>query len=199
MVYHQDKKRSYWQCQRCQFVYVPGRYWLVPDAEKSEYDLHENSLSDAGYLRFLRRLGDPLINYLPPQSTGLDFGCGPAPLLAKWLAEQGYQMSRYDKFYAPEADVFNARYDFICATEVVEHLRNPGLTLQALWSCLNDRGVLALMTKRVQNLQAFSRWHYKNDPTHIGFFSENSFNWLAEHWRAELRFPAADVALFIRR
>lgn len=108
-------------------------------------------------------------------------------------------MSRYDKFYAPEADVFNTRYDFICATEVVEHLRNPGLTLQALWSCLNDRGVLALMTKRVQNLQAFSRWHYKNDPTHIGFFSENSFNWLAEHWRAELKFPAADVALFIRR
>lgn len=199
MFYLQDKKREYRQCERCRFVFVPERFWLSADAEKREYDLHENNLQDPGYLAFLRRLADPLAERLKPCSKGLDFGCGPAPMLANWLTQLGHEVAVYDKFYAPDDRVFTSRFDFICSTEVVEHLRNPGLTLNGLWSCLTSEGVMALMTKRVKDRDAFSRWHYKNDPTHIGFFSEQSFQWLAQQWRAEVDFPAADVVIFTRR
>lgn len=178
---------------------MTAQFWLNERAERREYDLHENSLTDEGYLRFLRRLGDPLVERLAPTARGLDFGCGPAPLLAHWLRDQGFEVAVYDKFYAPDGAVFQKKYDFICATEVAEHLRRPGLTLPALWSCLKPGGMLALMTKRVKDVSAFAGWHYKNDPTHIGFFSESSFNWLARCWRAEVVFAAADVVLFIRR
>lgn len=163
------------------------------DREKAEYDLHENSETDTGYLRFLRRLGDPLVAKVQPCAQGLDFGCGPGPVLQQWLLAQGYQVRVYDKFYAQDARALQLDYDFICATEVVEHLAQPGLTLVALWQRLTPGGVMALMTKRVIDQQAFSRWHYKNDPTHITFFSDASFVWLAETLGAELTFEGRDV------
>ena len=46
---------------------------------------------------------------------------------------------------------------------------------------------------------AFAGWHYKNDPTHICFFSRDTFNWLAARWGAELEFIANDVIIFTRR
>jgi hypothetical protein len=51
------------------------------------------------------------------------------------------------------------------------------------------------MTKRVIDQAAFARWHYKNDQTHVCFFSEASFNWLAECWGTTATFVDKDVAL----
>ena len=42
------------------------------------------------------------------------------------------------------------------------------------------------MTKRVLDHEAFSRWHYKNDPTHVCFFAVQTFEWLASLWGASL-------------
>ena len=52
------------------------------------------------------------------------------------------------------------------------------------------------MTKLVIDAEAFSRWHYKNDQTHISFFSRETLQWLATHYQAELNFFANDVAIF---
>ena len=197
--YFSDRKRRYRQCSHCRFVFVPVEFHLSACAEKGEYDLHENHLDDPGYLKFLSRFAEPLSARLAPGSYGLDFGCGPVPALAHVLQQQGHRVTTYDKFYAPDSAVFSRQYDFICATEVAEHLRRPGLTLTALWQCVRPGGWLGLMTKRVTDRAAFSRWHYKNDPTHIGFFSLDSFDWLAGHWGADMEAPAPDVALFKRR
>lgn len=198
MDYHRDHKREYRQCTHCRLVFVPENYYLHPSAEQAEYDLHQNDLADAGYLKFLRRLADPLVSRLKPGARGLDFGCGPGPALQQWLIRQGFEVAVYDKFYARDGGVLLQHYDFICATEVVEHLRNPGLVLTALWQQLLPGGVLALMTKRVVSPAAFSRWHYKNDPTHIAFFSEDSFLWLAQQLQAECEFIGPDLVFFTR-
>jgi len=43
--------------------------------------------------------------------------------------------------------------------------------------------------------QAFEKWHYKNDPTHICFFSRPTFRWLASAWQARIEFIGRDVIL----
>jgi hypothetical protein len=53
------------------------------------------------------------------------------------------------------------------------------------------------MTKRVSNQAAFSHWHYKNDPTHVRFYSEQTMHFVAQTFKREVRFVAADVALFV--
>ena len=193
-----DSRREYIACGRCALVYVPGQYHLSPELEQAEYDLHENSPADPGYRRFLSRLAQPLSERLAPASRGLDFGCGPGPTLSLMLEELGHSMSLYDLYYFPEATVLDAGYDFITATEVVEHLRQPGLVLARLWSLLPAGGWLAVMTKLVRDRQAFASWHYKNDPTHLCFFSRPTWCWWAAENSAELEFIGADVILLRR-
>lgn len=188
-----DRRRDYLRCRHCALVHVPSHFWLTPDAERAEYDKHENDPNDAGYRRFLSRLSTPLSAMLHERSGGLDFGCGPGPTLSVMLEEAGHRMALYDKFYYRNESVWDTQYDFICATEVVEHLAQPQVVLRYLWSHLQAQGLFGVMTKVVTSQQAFSRWHYKNDPTHIVFFSVESFAWLARFWRAECVQVAADV------
>ena len=49
------------------------------------------------------------------------------------------------------------------------------------------------MTKRVGQAEV-ANWHYKNDPTHVAFFSDDTLP-ARRHWAAELRMIGADVAL----
>lgn len=190
-----DQRRAYLRCNQCSLVFVPSEYHLSPAAEKAEYDLHRNDPADIGYRKFLWRLFQPLCDRLPAGTKGLDFGSGPGPTLSLMLAEAGFDMAVYDPIYAPQEVVLKNRYDFIACSEVVEHFRMPGREFGTLWQLLEPGGWLGIMTKLVLDQQAFSRWHYKNDPTHISFFSRETFSFLAEHFSADLQFVGSDVIL----
>lgn len=190
-----DNRRDYFRCGRCALVFVPPQQRVSPEREKAEYDLHQNTPDDPGYRRFLSRLFEPLCERLPSGSRGLDFGCGPGPTLSVMFAEAGFPMAVYDPFYADDPRVFSHHYDFITATEVAEHLHRPGRELERLWECLRPGGTLGLMTKLVRDRAAFAGWHYKNDLTHVCFFSQETFRWLATRWGAELELIGSDVIL----
>ena len=195
-LFHRDPQRDFHRCKQCALVFVPTANHLSADDEKGYYDLHQNSPLDAGYRTFLERLAKPLLQQLKAASQGLDFGSGPGPTLSLMLEEAGHRVDLYDPFYAPLETVFTRQYDFICSSEVVEHLKAPGFELKRLWSLLRPSGVLAIMTKRVIDQSAFARWHYKNDPTHIVFFSEQTLHWLGRQWHVEPVFYGADVVFF---
>lgn len=188
-----DSKREYMRCQTCALIWVPSRFHVSVDLEKAEYDLHENNSNDLGYRKFLGRLATPLLAQLGPESCGLDFGSGPGPTLSLMMQEAGHLVDIYDLYYANDSSIFEQSYDFITATEVVEHLRIPKLELDRLFGMLRPGGVLAIMTKLARDVQAFSSWHYKNDKTHIAFYSEDTFRWLARTWNCQVKFIAADV------
>jgi hypothetical protein len=191
-----DAKRDYWRCQNCCLIYVPKSFHLHPRDEKNHYDLHQNNPNDQGYRRFLGRLFEPLVKRLAPTASGLDFGCGPGPTLSVMFAEKGHSVRLYDLYYARDMQALNQYYDFITATEVVEHLSAPGDVLNQVWSLINPGGYLGVMTKLALDKEAFRRWHYKNDPTHISFFSVATFNWLGQQWGAVPEFIGDDVILF---
>lgn len=196
--YYNDFKRSYLRCTQCQLVFVEPSQRLEPAAERAEYALHQNSPEDLGYRRFLSRLMDPLLPLLQPQSQGLDFGCGPGPTLSVMLEEHGHTVALYDVFFYPDRSVLDQAFDFITATEVVEHLHAPGAVLTDLFQRLKPGGLLGIMTKRVRSRDAFANWHYKNDPTHVCFFHEDSFTWLAQHLNATLNIIGDDVVILQR-
>jgi SAM-dependent methyltransferase len=196
--FHRDKRRSYWRCDVCKLTFVPKAYFLSEVDEKAEYDLHLNSPDDQGYRKFLNRLALPMQELLPPQSHGLDFGSGPGPTLSVMFEEAGYKMTIYDKFYADIPERLEQHYDFITATEVVEHLQTPKTSLEQLWQCLKPDGYLGIMTKLARDREAFANWHYKNDLTHVTFFSRETFIWLAAKWHAELKFIGKDVIILRR-
>ncbi|MEM7033300.1 MAG: class I SAM-dependent methyltransferase [Chloroflexota bacterium] len=195
-LFHQDQQREYHRCKACLLVFVLPQYFLSSEAEKAEYDLHQNSPEDHGYRRFLSRLFTPMEQRLSPNSEGLDFGSGPGPTLSVMLEEVGHTVQLYDHFYAQNPDAFTQSYDFITATEVVEHLHQPHQELNRLWACLRAGGYLGIMTKLVRDQAAFATWHYKNDLTHVCFFSHTTFECLAEVWQAMLHFEGADVIIF---
>ena len=191
-----DRKRHYLGCDVCGLVFVPPHLHLSPQEERAQYSLHRNDPSDMAYRRFLARLFDPLEPRLAAGAEGLDFGCGPGPTLSVMFEEKGYRMSLYDKYFAPQPHVLRHSYDFVTATEVVEHLAEPGRELARLWSLVRPGGWLGIMTKLVLSRRAFRSWHYKNDPTHISFFSERVFKWQGEKWMSPPEFRGADVILF---
>ncbi|WP_281647420.1 class I SAM-dependent methyltransferase [Parendozoicomonas sp. Alg238-R29] len=190
-----DKYREYLRCQECELVFVPKAWHLSPTDEKACYDLHENVDGDPGYQRFLFRMFSPITELVAPPATGLDFGCGPGPVLAEMFAEAGYSMNVYDLYYADNPDVLDRTYDFVTSTEVVEHLGNPRDVLARLLDMVKPGGFLGLMTKLVKNQEAFQNWHYIRDKTHISFFSRETFQWFANQTGCELEFVGNDVIL----
>lgn len=193
--FHRDRRRPYRRCGRCALVFVPEQYRLDRAAEFAEYERHENDPTDPGYRRFLARLAVPLLERVAVGERGLDFGCGPGPALARMLTEAGCEVSLYDSFYHPRRDLLSGCYDFITATEVVEHLHHPGRELALLWSLLRPGGWLAIMTKQVLDADTFAGWHYKNDPTHVCFFSRSTWLWWAAQRDCMPEFLGADVIL----
>ena len=191
-----EDHRKFFRCKVCALVFVPPQHFLSPAAEKAEYDKHQNSAQDPRYRAFLSRLQEPLLQRLAPQCHGLDFGSGPGPTLSVMFQEAGHLMEIYDPFYAPDHGVLGRKYDFITASEVVEHLHDPRAELDRLWGCLKPGGLLGIMTKRVIDADRFARWHYKDDPTHVCFFSPATFHWLAERWQATFVMPANDIVIF---
>ncbi len=194
--YHRDRRRDYWQCPRCRLVFVSPAARPDPDRERAEYDLHDNRLDDPGYRRFLARLFEPMAARVPAPARGLDFGCGPGPALAAMFREAGYSMALFDPFYAPDRGVLGpAAFDFITSSEVFEHLHRPGEELEALLGWLRPGGWLGVMTQRVIGRRAFAGWRYKDDPTHVCFFSEATFEWIAAEYGLELEVRERDVVL----
>ena len=194
--FYKDKFREYLCCASCDFVFVPKVYHLSKTDEKLRYDTHNNDPYDDRYRAFLSQLLKPLLERIPEKSSGLDFGSGPGPTLSLMLEEYGHTMELYDKFYADNDSVFDKKYDFITATEVLEHLSEPMEEISRLSGILSNQGYLAVMTQILTSQIDFSSWYYKNDPSHIGFFTKKSLNFLASYLNIEVSFISERVVFF---
>lgn len=191
-----DPHREYWVCSQCKLVFVPPEQHLSAAQEHQHYLLHNNDLTDPGYRRFLQRLASPLLVALGQTSlSGLDFGCGPGPLLAEMCREAGHHMRVWDPFFAKDPSALQQQYDFVTCTEAIEHFVKPANEWQLWLHLLKPGATLAIMTSHYPPLPQFANWHYKRDPTHISFFCAETFQFLAQRDQMSVSFPAKDVVL----
>jgi SAM-dependent methyltransferase len=187
--------RAYGRCDRCEATFLFPEQRPSIEAERAEYALHQNAEGDAGYRAFLARVATPLLQRLPPGCHGLDYGCGPGPVLAGMLREAGHTVVLYDPLFHPDSAALDTTYDFITCTEVAEHFHDPAAEFRRLDGLLRPGGWLALMTRFQTDDARFANWHYRRDPTHVVFYREATLRWLAHHhgWQAEV--PCANVML----
>lgn len=187
--------RSYLRCDTCEATFLDPAHFLNIEQERAEYERHQNLPGDAGYVGFLKRVADPLLDRLTPGSQGLDYGCGPGPVLAQLLRDAGHAVALYDPFFHPDAAPLQATYDFITCTEVIEHFRAPAHEFRRLDALLKPGGWLALMTCFQTDDTRFAQWHYRRDPTHVVFYREATLAHIARRLGWHMRVPERNVAL----
>ncbi len=186
----------YAECATCALISLDPAQRLTPLGEVMRYAEHRNLDDDERYADFLRRLVDPVQQRLPPGVRGLDFGCGPTPLIGRLLSEAGFPTASFDPVFAPDESLLNARYDFITCSEVVEHLYTPAETFAQFGTMLAGGGLLGVMT-RFHGVEApFHAWWYRRDPTHVCFYAERTMRWIADRHGWTLDIPRPHVALF---
>ena len=191
-----DHDRAYLRCETCALVFVPPRQHPTPAEERERYLWHRNE-ADEGYVSHLRRLVDPLTARLRPKTRGLDFGCGPEPVLGRLLEDDGFPTASYDPLFRADEALLTTCYDFITCSEVLEHLRDPRETLGRLDALLAADGVLGVMTRLYDGVD-FGSWWYRRDVTHVCFYAADTLRWIAD-WRGwRLERPSPDVTLFSR-
>ena len=163
--------------------------------EHEHYLRHNNDPRDPGYRRFLARLAQPLLQRLAPGSRGLDYGCGPGPALAAMLGEEGHRVALYDPFFYPDPAPLAESYDFITCSEAAEHFHQPAAEFRRLAAMLRPGAWLALMTCFQTDDHAFPAWHYHRDPTHVVFYREFTFRFIAAVHGLACEIPRKDVVL----
>ena len=198
-LYYEDRLRIYYQCRECSLVFVPPEYLPVPEKEKERYEHHNNNAADPGYIKFLERLYLPLKERIVPGASGLDYGCGPEPVLSGMFRKAGFNMTEYDYFFCPDPSFREGEYDFIAVCETAEHFHHPGKEFRLIWSLLKATGWLGVMTDRDFNRKKFSGWYYKEDSTHVCFYSDETFRYLGRLWGSDPVFLSGNTVLFRKR
>ncbi|PIK14991.1 class I SAM-dependent methyltransferase [Halobacteriovorax sp. JY17] len=199
ILHYENKKKVFFRCNTCKLIFAPKERLLNTAEEVEIYDLHENDPNDINYVNFMERILTPLRDHLPYGSHGIDFGCGPGPVVKTILSKENFKISEYDPFYVNDKSLLDEQYDFLIATEVIEHIYETKKDFELMLSLVKKKGVIALMTSFYSDdIDKFSRWGYHNDPTHVRFFNEETFDWMAKEYGLRLIIPTKNIAFFIK-
>ncbi|GEQ85858.1 2-polyprenyl-3-methyl-5-hydroxy-6-metoxy-1,4-benz oquinol methylase [Patiriisocius marinistellae] len=177
-IYAFYKKRKFVYCDTCDVVSVPSEFHLSEKAEKERYLKHNNNVEDIGYQSFVMPIVTHIKNKFSKTSDGLDFGAGTGPVIAKLLDQAGYNVTLYDPFFHPNKIVFKTQYNYIVCCEVIEHFNNPEKEFNLLKSLLKENGQLICKTSLLPDKHEFDNWFYKNDSTHVIFYTPKSLEWI---------------------
>jgi hypothetical protein len=177
----------FYECKNC-FLFFKNNF-LNEDEEKKRYDLHDNSIDNQGYVNYLKEfINNYILDYIDnyKQTNLLDFGSGSNQVLINIFKKyysnyQNVNLYSYDKYFDNNENWKNNKYDIIVTTEVLEHLAKPLEELKLLHDLMNKNSYLIIMTNFHNNDKTdFLKWWYRRDPTHLSFFSLNTFEYLAD-------------------
>jgi SAM-dependent methyltransferase len=175
-----EDTRSFFACNVCGLIF--SDCLISPEAVEKHYkDQHSNTfdwMKEAnGFMESLRNMGSavPLMS----QSI-LDYGSG-SGLLSEAFRKIGFKVDGYEPMLHGEfnRESYSETYDVIILNEVIEHLEDINKTLDIIYNLMAANGVVfikTLLTDQIINdpknfEESFKRWWYKDDPTHISFFS----------------------------
>jgi SAM-dependent methyltransferase len=178
------KSRSFYHCTSCHLIFANPESRPDLETEKKRYLHHQNEQTNDGYISFLNQMVDPLINILDKNTFGLDYGCGPNPVLAEMMRQKGYRCAYYDPIFFPKE--LTEKYDFVVATECFEHFFYPKKEIEKIDAILKPNGNLAIRTNTWTKHIPFNSWHYIRDWTHVCFYHDKTFEWICQTFGYEM-------------
>jgi len=190
---------AYHRCGRCGFISLGEQHFVTQAEEKARYLLHRNDVSNSGYVAFLRSfIMKAITPFKAPGCLVLDFGSGPAPVLARMLEEAGYRCDMHDPVFAKTRLWKKRRYDAILLHEVAEHMRSPGTMLAILTTLVDKGGIIAIRTRFLpESMEDFGSWWYRMDPTHVSFYTVRCLvDYFAARGFSLLSMYAPDIVVF---
>ncbi len=182
-----DKQREYFKCSQCDLTYVPKEQLISLEAERARYDTHNNNLDDPRYCTYLQSKITDIKELGVELSTGpiLDFGAGKEAVMTYLLCKEGFDATAFDPIYGLD-DLSKAPFYTIIMNEVIEHLYEPLSVLETVVPLLHDKGYLYINTELTDPVPNFEKWWYRSDPTHVIFFSEETFAHIAKKFKLTL-------------
>lgn len=176
----------YFLCQSCGAYVKNEVYFISNDEEKSRYEHHNNDVEDINYQNFTSPITNAIIQRQRPQDLGLDYGCGPGPVISEMLKKHGYNVILFDPYFYPEHSYLNQKYDYIFSCEVFEHFKNPKYEIEKLYNLLKPNGYLYIMTHIYEADIPFECWYYRRDPTHVFIYTKKTFEYIAGKYQMSI-------------
>lgn len=182
--------RIFYICSRCGLIFTDRL--LEAEEEKRHYvSQHDNEYD---WLNFARQL-ESMFGEKHGEYRIMDYGSGSGKLTDA-LRVMGYKVDSYEPMYDGifEANKYN-KYDFIVLNEVIEHVVNIKEVLTDLYYLLKPKGRLFIKTLLTDDLikndsmfeRLFDEWWYKNDFTHVSFFSTITFTYVTNNIFPDLK------------
>ncbi len=196
VVFHIDTFRTYYRCPHCLLIFVDSKYLPSSKEEKDRYQLHNNDSDEQGYVEFLYTFIRPLNKRITKKSKGLDYGSGPTPVLANLLSAEGYTISIFDPFFAGDTKVLSKKYDYLTCVETAEHFHRPAQDWKTMIQLVKKGGWLGVKTTMYSEHINFSSWHYKRDNTHVCFYAQETFRWIAKKYALEMHVEDESTVFF---
>jgi len=164
--------RPYYQCTRCEMIFIPHNFRIPVSEEAALYQRHEKDAEDEGFKKFTSQLTQPLVKALqtrgstPEDATsleaqltnahvtgeepwakiGLDYGSGPGPAIGPMLEHQGFNIIEYDPYAFPTPVLETAVEDAIQAEPPAEAL-----------ACVADKDLITPSTSTSAFEENFSK------------------------------------------
>ncbi|WP_108868604.1 class I SAM-dependent methyltransferase [Aquimarina aquimarini] len=174
--------RAYFECLQCKGILLHPAHFLTPEEEKQRYQLHQNDVNDLSFQKYAL----PIVNRIQKDYTqshkGLDFGSGSGPVISHLLKQKNYTITEYDPFFYNHVNALEKKYDYIVCCEVIEHFYTPYKEFDLLHSLLLPNGTLYCKTKVYDPRTDFDSWWYKNDPTHVFFYTMDTIHWIKKRF-----------------
>ncbi|WKK66409.1 class I SAM-dependent methyltransferase [Lutimonas zeaxanthinifaciens] len=180
-VFYEDEKHLFYQCMDCRGIFRSESQRLSNTEEIKRYLLHRDPELDEGYYQFILPLIEEVRSFAKKGAQGLDYGCGQHKFLLKTLTKEGFNTFGYDPLFLDDKKLLKQQYDFIVCCEVIEHFFHPLREFQRLKNILVPQGKLICKTDVYDSKTDFETWYYKNDPTHVFIYMEETFEWIRQN------------------
>lgn len=175
-------KRAYHCCSHCKGISLHPSCLLSSDQERKRYETHNNDVTDSGYQNFVSPIVNGILKEYDKAHKGLDFGSGSGPVITEMLRDKDYLINTYDPYFDPDSSTLQTTYDYIACCEVMEHFYHPYKEFKLLHGLLNNNGSLYCKTNLYDESIEFDSWWYKNDPTHVFFYTKETLIWIKNHF-----------------
>lgn len=170
--------KQFYRCTTCDMIYVHPTQRLTAHEEALHYSKHRNIATDPNYQAFAKPIIDFVLQNFNSHHSGLDYGSGADSAIIYILENHNYTIKSYDPNFYNNPELLARRYNYITCCEVIEHFRSPREEFAKLYTMLTDNAALVCMTQLYDNSINFRSWYYKNDPTHVCFYTANTCNWI---------------------